>query len=123
MAAWSRLPQQFGHQARTNPGEPLGWNPGGRGSGHRLLDAAPSWILTKKTSFSGLEIFPGEETFLPCSPEIYRRCQSPSSNVQTQTTVPCLEGDQGWPVAPRRVESVDSGPSGGARPPAQPRGC
>lgn len=46
-----------------------------------------------------------------------------SSNVQTQTTVQWCEGDWGWPVAPRLVESVESGPSGGAKPPAQPWGC
>lgn len=103
--------------------ELLGWKPGAQGSGHRLLDAAPSWIPTKKTSFSGPEVFPGDDTFLPSSPEICRRFQSLSSNVQTQTTVQWCEGDWGWPVAPRLVESVESGPSGGAKPPAQPWGC
>lgn len=102
-----------------DPVEPPGWRLGRWAWVTGSKDPAPSWILTKKTQFLGLQVSQDMKHFFPPNLRFIEDL-SPSSNVQTQTAVLRCGVGQGWKAAHRLVEN---GPPGETRLPGRQWRC
>lgn len=89
---------------RMDPAEPPGWRPGRWAWVTGSKDSAPSWILTKRTQFLGLQVSQDMKHFFPPNLRFIEDL-SPSRNVQTQAAVPRGGVGQGWKAAPRSVDN------------------